>query len=84
MLVEAVFECVLLQSDVVCAVVVGTIGYVGPVNQAFCGAISSERTDLLNFAVAFLGPKGMQACGKSRCQIASGSHVFQISDCKHA
>ena len=36
--------------------------------------------------VNFLGPKGIQACGKPRCQIcqfASGSHVFQGSDCKH-
>ena len=53
MLVEAVFECVLRKSDVICAVVVGTIGYVGPVNQAFCEAISFEGTGLLNFVVAF-------------------------------
>ena len=53
MLVEAVFECVLRKSDVVCAVVVGTIGHVGTVNQAFCEAISFEGTGLLNFAVAF-------------------------------
>ena len=52
-LVEAVFESVLRKSDVICAVVVGTIGHVGTVNQAFCEAISFEGTGLLNFAVAF-------------------------------
>ena len=53
MLVEAVFECVLRKSDVSCAVIVGAIGYVGAVNQAFCEAISFDGTGLLNFAVAF-------------------------------
>ena len=40
-------------SDIICAVVVGTMGHVGTVNQAFCEAISFEGTDLFNFAVAF-------------------------------
>ena len=33
--------------------IVGTIGQVGTVNQAFCEAISFKGTGLCNFAVAF-------------------------------
>ena len=50
--VEAIFVCVLRKNDVICAVFGSTIDHVCTVNQAFCEAISSEGTGLINFAVA--------------------------------